>query len=189
MLRDLVKKNRSYRRFYEDVPLKKEDLLALINLARFTPSAANKQAIFYAAITEPKTNGLIFEQLHWAGYLADWAGPPKGERPTGYIVMVQREMPQLGSPFDVGIAAQTILLGAAEKGFGGCIILSADKENIKNILQLPSDAQVLLVIALGKPKEKVVLDEMEKGAKDIKYYRDKNTVHHVPKRCLEDILL
>jgi hypothetical protein len=45
-----------------------------------------------------------------------------------------------------------------------------------------------LVIALGYPKEQVVIDEVSEGA-NLKYYRDDNQVHHVPKLKLENVLL
>lgn len=188
MLQELVKKNRSYRRFYEDPPLNKPWLKSLVDLARYTASGANKQAIRYFLAADARTNAQIFPQLHWAAYLKDWAGPVAGERPTGYILLIQSADYKTASPYDVGITAQTILLGAVEKGFGGCLLASFDREKLKTLLKLPADLEILLVIALGKPKETVIIDEIAASG-DIKYYRDNQGIHHVPKFKLEDILL
>ena len=113
----------------------------------------------------------------------------QGERPAGYIILAQRASEKSASPYDAGIAAQTILLGAVEKGLGGCILASVNRENIKAALDLSQEVEILLVIALGKPKERVVIEQMDSGSNAIKYYRDDWQVHHVPKRRLEDVLL
>ena len=189
MLEELVRKNRSYRRFHEDESLEREVLLELVSLARLTPSAANKQALRYAVSADKERNERIFKELHWAAYLTDWKGPVQGERPAGYIILAQRASEKSASPYDAGIAAQTILLGAVEKGLGGCILASVNRENIKAALDLSQEVEILLVIALGKPKERVVIEQMDSGSNAIKYYRDDWQVHHVPKRRLEDVLL
>ena len=188
MFSDLVKKNRSYRRFYEDFSLKEETLLELIELTRYTASAANRQALRYSCTTDPKLNAQIFPQLHWAAYLSDWDGPPAGERPAGYIFLLQHADCKPASPYDAGIAAQTILLGAAEKGLGGRILASIEREKLKTLLKLPADMELLLVIALGRPKEKIVIEDIEANG-NIKYYRDAQGIHHVPKYKLNDLLM
>ncbi|MFH1593213.1 MAG: nitroreductase family protein [Candidatus Omnitrophota bacterium] len=87
-----------------------------------------------------------------------------------------------------GIAAAVILLGAVEKGLGGCILGAIDREGIRGALEIENRFAVLLVIALGKPKERVAL-ETAKDASDIKYWRTEDGVHHVPKRRLKDIII
>ena len=79
------------------------------------------------------------------------------------------------------------MLGAAEKDLGGCIIGSIDRKLLRKNLNIPQRYDIILVIALGKPKERVVIDEVSKG--DIKYFRDKDNVHHVPKRPLEEVII
>ncbi len=188
MIKELVEEDRSYRRFYGDYEMTREQLLELVDLARLTPSAANRQALRYAISCDKKMNGKLFECLRWAAYLPDWNGPIASEHPSGYIVFAQRSDYKMVNPADAGIAAQTILLGAVDMGLGGCIVASVDRAKIKEIMGLAEDIEILFVIALGKPKEKVVIDEMKAGD-SVKYYRDENEVHHVPKMKLEDILL
>jgi nitroreductase len=188
MLRDLILKNRSYRRFYEDVPIPVEKLKEFIDMARLSASARNAQSMRYIVSNDPEMNKKIFPMLAWAGYLKDWPGPPEGERPAAYLIMLNDTCVSIKYFCDDGIAAQSILLCAVENGFGGCMIASVLREEMAKLLNLDVRYKIVLVIALGKPKEKVVIEKMEKEG-DFKYWRDEQQVHHVPKRALEDIIL
>lgn len=188
MLKELVSKNRSYRRFQEDFKIERADLEELIDLARLTASAANKQPLKYYLSCDPETNSAIFPNLAWAAYLPDWPGPSEGERPSAYIVMLGDTEISRAYHFDDGISAQTILLGATEKGLGGCMIASIQREKLREVLRIPARFEILLVIALGKPKETVIIEPLKAGG-DIKYRRDAEQRHHVPKRSLKDIIL
>ena len=188
MFRDLILKNRSYRRFYQSESVERSTLIELVDLARLSASASNKQPLRYLVYSNPEANERIFGCLAWAGYLKDWGGPPQGERPAGYIVILGDTAINPSFGCDHGIAAQSILLGAVEKGLGGCMLGAIDRQRLRQELELAEQYKILLVIALGKPKEQVVLDEVDVDA-DIKYWRDGQQVHHVPKRRLADIIL
>jgi nitroreductase len=190
MLREMVLKNRSYRRFFEDAAIGRDTLTELVDLARNTASARNLQPLRYILSADRETNARIFPNLFWAMDLKDWPGPAEGERPAAYIVMVIAKGSKMTfiSDCDIGIAAQTILLGAVEKGLGGCMIASILKDNLREALKIPEEYEPHLVIALGKPKEKVVIEELLPDG-DCKYWRDNEGVHHVPKRRLEDVIL
>jgi len=188
MLKTLVEKNRSYRRFDESSAVSTDTLQELVDLARITACGANKQALRYWLVSGKDETAKVFPHLGWAGYLKDWDGPPEGERPTAYILLLQKEDYQLGSPYDAGIAAQTILLGAVEKNLGGCILANIHRTQIKETLALPKNMDILLVLAIGKPKENIVIDEIRAGA-DIKYWREADGTHHVPKIKLSDVIL
>ncbi len=186
-IKDLIRKNRTYRRFYQEVKIDHSVLEELIDLARLSASGANLQPLKYIISNKPEKNELIFQHLKWAAYLTDWNGPQEGEKPTAYIIIFEDKDISTNIFCDHGIASQSILLGACEKGLGGCILASVDKEGLKNKLNIPDRYELLLVIALGKPKEIVVLDELKDG--NVKYWRDENNVHHVPKKDLNDIIL
>lgn len=188
MIREIIERNRTYRRFYEDVKIERNTMEELIDLARLSPSGANLQPLKYIISYTEEKNNLIFPHLKWAGYLTDWGGPVEGERPAGYVVMLLDKGIAKQCFWDHGIASQSILLGAVEKGLGGCQFGSIDREGLKKDLNIPDNYELLLVIALGKPKEEVVLEDM-KNPMDVKYWRDENQVHHVPKRKLEELLL
>lgn len=184
---DLIKRNRSYRRFDESHEIPKETLIQYVNLARLSASARNQQSLKYYIANTPETNSEIFECLAWAGFLTDWDGPVAGERPSAYIVIINDSEISKNHFCDEGIAAQSILLGAVEQGLGGCIIASVKKEQLAQIINLPDHLDILQVLALGKPTEKVIVEPMFKG--DYKYWRDKEGNHHVPKRDVDELII
>ena len=188
MLKDLVLRSRSYRRFEESVPVTLEQLMALADLARFAPSASNLQALKFGLVSGADTRTAVFSCLKFASYLSDWAGPEPGERPSAYIIIFGDQHIKKQFDIDAGIAAQTIMLGAADMDLGGCILASVNRERLRESLDLPAHLEVILVLALGKPAETVVLEPVSE-AHGIRYYRDQAGVHHVPKRALEDLVL
>lgn len=187
-IRELVLKNRSYRRFYQNEKIERTLLEELVDLARLSSSGANLQHLKYVLSNEPDKNEIIFRHLKWAAYLKDSNGPEEGEKPSAYIIVLGDKEISGNFFWDHGIACQSILLGACEKGLGGCMFGSVDKKGLAEKLDIPERYDILVVIALGKPKEKVVLEDLNETG-DIKYWRDENGVHHVPKRKLKDIIL
>ncbi|MGD0828578.1 MAG: nitroreductase family protein [Desulfobaccales bacterium] len=188
MITELIKGNRSYRRFHQEVPVSLEALKGLVDLARLSASAANLQPLKYLLSCEPAGNAAIFSCLAWAGYLKDWPGPSEGERPAAYIVILGDTEISKNFGCDHGIAAQSILLGARAQELGGCMLGSIQRDRLRQVLKIPENLEILLVIALGQPKETVLLEEVAPGG-SIKYWRDAAGGHHVPKRRLKDIIL
>ena len=188
MLKELIRKNRSYRRFDQAETIPGEWLKELIELARLSPSAANLQPLKYMPVNDGAINAKIFSTLAWAGYLRDWAGPVAGERPAAYIIILGDNRIKKNIGCDHGIAAQSILLGAVEKGLGGCIIASIEHKKLAEILDLPEYYQILLVIALGVPGEQVEIETVGTDG-NIEYWRDQAGIHHVPKRPLHEIIV
>ncbi len=193
MLQELIKLNRSYRRFYENEKLDNEILLSLTEHARISPSPRNQQALKFILVNDADKNAKVFPLLAWAAAIPDWEGPIKGERPAAYIIILgdnsviekgKKSYHEVAS----GIAAQSIMLGATEKGFGGCMIAAIQRKPLRELLNLSEKFEILLVLALGKPKEKIILEEMPVTG-DYDYWRDENMVHHVPKRSINEIIV
>lgn len=189
MIKDLVYQCRSYRRFYEDCRIDESTLKELVDLARMTASTANSQALKYRLVVKEDECAKLFPNIFWAGALLDWPGPEEGERPSGYILICCDQILGSNKLWDEGIAAQTILLGAVEKGFGGCMIGSFKREEAANVMGIDTKRYSLdLILALGKPKETVKIVPLKEDG-DVRYYRDENQVHYVPKRKLEDLII
>ncbi len=188
MLKDIILKNRSCRRFFEDYNIDKKGLEELVDLARLSPSAGNVQPLKYILSCDSEKNAKVFSTLAWAGYLEDWSGPEVGERPSAYIVILGDKELKPKFTWDHSIAATSIVFGAAEKGLAGCILAAIDRKKLCQSLNISDRYEILLVIALGKGKEKIQIDALGIDG-DIKYWRDKNGTHHVPKRSLDSIIL
>ncbi|MBA3073370.1 MAG: nitroreductase family protein [Anaerolineae bacterium] len=188
MLKDLVLRNRSYRRFNHSKHISPATLRELVDLARLTPSGRNMQPLKYLLVTSEEACARLYPQLTWAGYLKDWDGPVENERPAAYVIMLGDTALAPNFGIDSGIAAQTLLLGAVEKGLGGCIFGTIKRDEIRTLFEISAQFEVLYVIALGEPVEKVVIDEVKSDG-DIKYWRDAEQVHHLPKRALVDMIV
>lgn len=187
MIKELIAKNRSYRRFYQDKNITKETLTKLIDLARLSPSARNAQLLKYFLSCNKSTNEKIFPHLSWAGYLKDWEGPANGEHPSAYIIVLNDTNISSNYFCDDGIATQSILLGAVEKDLGGCIIGSVNRQKLQHDLALPTHLKIIHVITLGYPKEEVIIEDMKDDNHE--YWRDKEEKHHVPKRSLDELII
>ncbi len=186
--RELVLKTRSYRRFDSKVAVSAAAVRDLVDIVRRVPSAANRQPLRYMASCGHSMNARIFTTLSWASALPDWPGPVEGERPKAYVVILHDRDVCEPVPQEVGIAAQTLLLAAVSMGLGGCMLGPTQSVALRQILQLSDNLEITLVVALGAPIERVVLEEAQPGS-SLKYYREPDRTHHVPKRRLEDVLL
>ncbi|PKP42344.1 MAG: nitroreductase [Bacteroidetes bacterium HGW-Bacteroidetes-10] len=180
------RQNRSYRRFFQNENISEEQLMMMVDAARLSPSSRNVQPIKFYICNDRDMNDRIFPNLGWAGYLKEWDGPVEGERPSAYIILLHDTSISQGYSCDNGIFAQSILLQAVDLGFGGCMIATFKKDEITQLLRLPKYLTPIMVIALGKPKEVVVIDDIKMG--DVKYWRDAGNIHHVPKRTLDELI-
>ncbi len=191
MFLDLVKQNRSYRGYDHSRKITKEELEELVELTRYCAASANKQVLKFHISYEDAEVDAIQPMTKWAAKLPDLHLPYEGTAPTAFItICVDLSLAPNETAFlrDVGIAAQTILLGAAEKGLGGCMIGSFNKADLTSYLKLPENLSANLVIALGKPAEDIRIVDAADGNTD--YYRDETgKVHYVPKRSLQEILI
>lgn len=189
MLKDLIIRNRSYRRFYEEAEISQETLRELIDIARNTASTVNSQALRFKLVTKKEERNTVFRNLAWAGLLKDWDGPEEGERPSAYIIIMCDLSVGCNKHFDDGIAAQTILLGATEMGYGGCMFGSINRKNLASEMNINLEKYSIdLVVALGKPKETVKIVGLPESGSTA-YYRDGDGVHYVPKLSLDDLIL
>ncbi len=190
-MREIIAKTRTFRRFFQNEAISSDLLSELLDLARLGGSARNGQPWQYLVINTPEMCEKVFPFLGWAGYLADWKGPVEGERPSAYILCLLNSNwlkgPESEAQFDLGVATQNLLLGAMEKRLGGCRIGSFNPK-LANLFDLPESLDISLVVALGRPRETVIIEECKEDS-DIKYWRDDDGVHHVPKRSLESCLI
>jgi len=186
-IKELLLKNRSYRRFHQEPTLSHEDLRDLIDSVRLSGSARNDQVLRFVLVNTKEACDRLFPHTAWAGYLKDWPGPDKNEQPTSYILILTPKEPSQFVLMDVGIASQSILLSAVEKGFGGCMLGSIKRKAIRELFNIDEQYEISLAIALGKSSETVIVEDIVED--NTHYYRDENDVHHVPKKTVDELIL
>ena len=187
MLKDTILKTRSYRRFDSKRAVTESELREMVDAARLSGSAANRQRVRFVLVNDKPTCDRLFTNVAFAGYLKEWAGPTESERPTAYIVMMcKEETIDVSLAIDMGIYAEAMLLTATALGLGGCMIRSFKKAEVEAILSRDG-YNAAFVIALGKPAEHVYITDVKDG--DIKYYRDENDDHAVPKYSLDELII
>ena len=186
--KDLVARTRSYRRFKQSVTIPQGTLESWAALARIVPSSANLQALKFLVVNDPELNATVFKSISFAGYLKEWGGPKEGEKPTAYVLILGDTTIKQNFDLDAGIAAQTIMLAANEAGFGGVMMGAIKRDALREDLQIPVHFELVLLLALGKPVEQVIVEEISEEH-GFRYYRDAEDVHHVPKRPLSELIL
>ena len=191
MFLELMKKNRSYRGYDESRRISREELLSFVDCARFAPSSVNRQPFRYYLAYKQEQLDLIQPLTGWARALPEKNLPYPGHRPTAFVVICQdTTLDENLDRYqrDVGIAAEAMLLAAAEAELGGIMIGNFSPKRMSEALALPENLVPMLVVAFGKPDERIVLTEIDEG-EPTNYYRDENDTHYVPKRKLKDVVL
>ncbi len=191
MLKDLVLKNRSYRGFDETRSISREELIDIVEYARISPASVNKQPLKYRLVYQNEDLEKLRPEAKWAKALAHLNLPYEGKQPTAFIAICQDitiDDALARYQKDIGIVAEVMLLRAVEMGLGGCMIGNFGSQSVSDALDLEEHLKPMLLVAIGKPDDEIVLVNMEDSG-DTLYYRDKNDVHYVPKRSIEDIII
>lgn len=183
MLRDLIFKNRSVRKYQQNVPVSRETLVDLVDLARHSASGGNRQALKFLLSWEPDKNAVIFRHIGLAG------SPKEGERPSAYIIILGDTAIANQYGVDPGIAAQSMLLGAAEKGLGGCMVGMINRKGLHQALKVPDRYEIVLVVTIGMPNESFVFEKAAHGSTEIRGWWDEQGIRHIPKRSLDELII
>jgi nitroreductase len=184
-------RRRSIRR-YKEKAVPYDILEKCVNAARLAPCGRNHQVCEYIVINDAEVLPGIFENIGGSMKLPPEKGGARPENaPRAYIIVLINKTWEGDanrrriSLYDVGLAAENIILVALEQGLGTCPILMFNESNIKPILNIPDEYDMALVIAMGYPDEKSVA---EVATDSITGWVDDKLVRHVPKRRLEDII-
>lgn len=184
MIYEKITSRRTIRK-YTRKDISESVFIRCVDAARLSPSSMNLQPLKYLIVNDQTLLEKVFSTLKWAGYLPDYQ-PSRDEMPRGYIIILLDKEIRKSYGVDPGIAAMSISMVACEEGLGSCILGAIDKPELRRILNIPESLEIVLVVALGYPAEKPIVDKLKDG--DIKYWLDDAEVLHVPKRNLEDIL-
>jgi nitroreductase len=193
---EAIEKRRSVRKFLQK-PIPYSVLRKLINAARLAPSGGNFQAWEFIVVDDKELCAKIFPMTSWAIYFGKEGAPEEGERPVSYVVFLNNKSLNKNLPpsvwiADISAAIENLILAAVEEGIGTCWLGSMQlnkiqRANLVNLLSVPDTHSLEFMVALGYPVETHQVEDIEKDG-SIKYYRDEQGIHHVPKRKLEHIL-
>lgn len=186
--RELLKRDRSVRRFIESDKIDYDIIENLVSLTRYCASGRNAQPLRYIIVSDGEECARLFPNLQWAGYYSDWAGPAEGERPVAYLIQCLDTEVSKNCLCDDGLQLQAITLGATTLGLGCCIIKAFNKQGVMEALNIPKRYDPLYVLAIGRPGEKVKIVDMKEDG-DFKYYRNSEDEQCVPKRSPEDLII
>ena len=177
-----ILKTRRTVRLYQQKPIPWKELEECVDAARFAPSARNIQPMEYVAVTEEKLRKDMFSCMGMGGGVSDF----RGKEPMAYVaILINKELKGDWTSHDCGLAVQSLVLAAWEKGIASCILAMINREKIRSLLKIPDTHEIELVLTMGYPAEKPVAEEMQK---DTGSYRDAKGTLHVPKRPLKKIL-
>ena len=126
-------------RVFREEPLSDADLEAILEAGRWTGSSKNRQQWAFVVVDEPE--GL--ERLATAG---DFTEPLLGAAAAVAIVRLPG-----GYDFDLGRAAQNMMLAAAARGVASCPITLHHTERAHDILGIPPEHHCRFAVALGYP--------------------------------------
>ena len=177
---------RTIRRFKQR-QISEINLIRLINAARLAPSAANLQPLEFIIIKNKAICNRLFPHLRWAGYITPHGAPAADKQPVAYIAILvnkNKAQPKYAA-YDVGAAAQSILLAAWEQGLGGCWMQAINRRRIRQILNIAQHNYLDSIISLGFRAETPII---EKYNNSVKYWKDTRGILHVPKRDIVEVL-
>ncbi len=185
MIYESIVKRRTIRKFTQKA-ISPDILRKCVDAARLSPSGMNYQPLKYLVVTDSALLAKVFKTLTWARNIPGYSHA-SDEVPTAYIIILLDTTIREHAGNDPGIAAMSISMVAYEAGLGSCMLGSVDRPQLKKQLKIPDQLQVLLVIALGYPREQS--KETELQGIDTRYWFDNRGVLNVPKRRLRDIII
>ena len=183
-LRRLLQHNRSYRGYDASFKVREDQLHRIIEVVTLCPSARNQQVLRFRPVMGDEAASML-KYIRLGGALPELHLPFAGSEPNAFIVICSSVEESKYVDIDLGIAAQSMLLQAVEIGLGGICIGAFDHESLKELLGLKYEP--LLVLAIGRPAERIELKECGEGD-NLTYYRE-GGVHYVPKIRVDDLII
>ncbi len=156
-------------RKYSDKEVSHDDIVDIVTAAAQSPSACNSQpwkfVVCEGEIAQKMPDCIIDENSP----INRWVGQSKA-----YIVVCETpallmngEISQKYAQMDVGIACASLCFAARDKGIGTCILGLFNEDKLKELLNIPSDINIRLIVTLGypeyatpRPKKRKEIDEV-----------------------------
>lgn len=145
---DAIRSRRNVRD-YDRQPIDAPALERILEAARRAPSSRNQQAWDFVVVTERDRLRDLSKVWRYAEHVASSAATVALVAPASSDAD-ERETFQ----FDLGQAAMSLMLGAADQGVGSCHAAVADQQLAREVLGLPADRECMWLIALGFPADR-----------------------------------
>lgn len=183
-LLDLIRNRRSVRK-YTDKPVGKKDILTCLEAARLAPSACNSQPWKFIVVD----NKDLKDKLCDAAFSSVYSGNKFVKTAPAIIAVVQEPtklVAKIGSFFkdtkfrliDIGISCEHFILQAHELGLGTCWIGWFNEKGVKELLKVPEDKRVHILISLGYAgyaQEQIIKDKTRKDLSEISSFNQYDT--------------
>ena len=184
-LDELLLRSRSHRGYLKDYVVKTDELERIVAVSSKLPSGCNQQVLRYRLVTRDSGADRVLPLIRMGAALPELHLPHPGTEPEAFIVICSTVAESKLVDIDLGIAAQSMMLKAAEMGLNGLIIGAFNRNALQEALALPLEP--LLILAIGKGTDKIELTPITPDQSRA-YYR-KEGIHYVPKLQLKDLLI
>ena len=154
---ELIQQRQSVRR-YQNIPVEREKIEKLIEAVRLAPSACNSQPWKLIIVDDPELKNEVAQTTFSKTFTFNRFAQ---EAPVIAVLVIEKakliariggsiknqEYPQ----YDIGIAAAHFCLQAEELGLGTCMIGWFDEKKVQQLLNIPKNRKIGLLITLGYP--------------------------------------
>jgi len=169
---ELVKRRRSIHHFTED-EVTEEELVYVLEAARWAPSAGNAQPWRFIVVRRPENREKVWGSTTGIGDITPQNFIKKA--PVHIIVCTDTEAykgkqarvrADLFSIQDSAAAAMNLLLAAADVGLGACWVGMFREEALREAFNIPSSVIPVAIIPVGhtrskeRPRRRKALDEL-----------------------------
>ncbi len=143
---DTIRQRKSVRS-YVSTPIPEDVLVKVLEAARLAPSAANLQPWHFIIVRDKDKRVSIAKACKYGKFLA--------ESPVVIVGCGNKKTSPKWYAVDTTIALEHMVLAATALALGTCWIGSFNNEDIRKILMLPDEYEIVALIALGYSCDKI----------------------------------
>jgi nitroreductase len=161
---EAIQQRRSIRS-YRDKPVEREKVEKILEGARLAPSANNHEPWHFITVTDAEKRKAL-SKGRWAKFLP--------QTPLVIVACGDKKASPEWYAIDVALAIENMVLTAVSEGLGTCCVGSFDEKDVRALLKVPENFEVLVMLAVGYPREKVDL-----SSKLLNLVRTKKTLSEI----------
>jgi nitroreductase len=144
---EAIQQRRSIRNF-TDKPVEREKMEKILEAGRLAPSAKNCEPWHFVAVTNPEKREAL-SRGNWAKFVA--------QSPLVIVACGDKKASPDWYAIDVALAVENMVLTAVSLGLGTCCVGSFTEKDVKTVLKIPENFEVLVMLAMGYLGDKIDL--------------------------------